>query len=261
VLDVDAMIDALAERPGATAILLDYDGSLSPIVDRPGDAVPLPAAIDALRRLVESIGRVGIVSGRPVDFLLEQVDVPGLVYAGLYGMELFVSGERRVDPRVHAYTAAIAATADEADARLPGVIVERKSGLSVTLHWRTAPDQAAKVVAVASELAQRYDLAQLPTRAAIELRPPIAIDKGTAIDALVDGYAVGAFAGDDTGDLPAFAALGRAAADGRIERAVRIGVQSTEMPSALPAAVDGLVNGPMGLADLLDAVARRVQPR
>jgi trehalose 6-phosphate phosphatase len=260
VLDVDAMIDALTERPGATAILLDYDGSLSPIVDRPADAVPLPAAIDALRRLVESIGRVGIVSGRPVDFLLEQVDVPGLVYAGLYGMELFVSGERRVDPRVLAYAAAIAATADEAEARLPGVIVERKSGLSVTLHWRTAPDQAEKVVAVAAELAQRYDLAQLPTRAAVELRPPIAIDKGTAIDALVEGYAVGAFAGDDTGDLPAFAALGRAAADGRIARAVRIGVQSSEMPSGLPAAVDGLVNGPTGLADLLDAVARRVQP-
>jgi trehalose 6-phosphate phosphatase len=259
VLDVDAMIDALTERPGATAILLDYDGSLSPIVDRPDDAVPLPAAIDALRRLVESIGRVGIVSGRPVEFLVEQLDVPGLVYAGLYGMELLVGGERRVDPRVLAYSAAIAATADEADARLPGVIVERKSGLSVTLHWRTAPDQADKVVAVASELAQRYDLAQLPTRAAVELRPPIAIDKGTAIDALIPGYAIGAFAGDDTGDLPAFAALGRAAADGRIARAVRIGVQSNEMPSALRSAVDGFVNGPTGLADLLDAVARRVQ--
>src|SRR5258707_10171314 len=100
------MIDALAERPGATAILLDYDGSLPPIVERPDDAVPLPAAIDALRRLVESIGRVGIVSGRPVDFLVEQVDVPGLVYAGLYGMELFVNGERRVDPRVLAFSAA-----------------------------------------------------------------------------------------------------------------------------------------------------------
>jgi trehalose 6-phosphate phosphatase len=254
------MIDALIERPGATAILLDYDGSLSPIVDRPDDAVPLPAAIDALRQLVESIGRVGIVSGRPVEFLVEQLDVPGLVYAGLYGMEVLVDGERRVDPRVLAYSAAIAATADEADARLPGVIVERKSGLSVTLHWRTAPDQAGKVVAVASELAQRYDLAQLPTRAAVELRPPIAIDKGTAIDALIPGYEVGAFAGDDTGDLPAFAALGRAAADGRIARAVRIGVQSNEMPPALPAAVDGLVNGPTGLADLLDAVARRAQP-
>ena len=253
------MIDALTERPGETAILLDFDGSLSPIVDLPDDAVPLPAAIDALQRLVGAIGRVGIVSGRPVDFLVGRVDVPGLVLAGLYGMELLVNGERRVDPRVVPYAEAVAAAADEADVRLPGVIVERKSGVSVTLHWRTAPDRADEVVAVAADLARRYGLTELPTRFAIELRPPVAIDKGTAIDVLVEGYAVGAFAGDDTGDLLAFAALGRAAADGRIARAVRIGVKSNEMPPALPAAVDGLVNGPAGLAHLLDAVARRVQ--
>lgn len=259
-LDVDAMIDALTERPSETVILVDFDGSLSPIVDLPDAALALPRAIDALRRLAGSMGRVGIVSGRPVDFLVEQVDIPGLVVAGLYGMELLVRGERRVDPRVVSYAEAVAAAADEADVRLPGVIVERKSGLSVTLHWRTAPDQADEVVAVAAELARRYGLAELPTRSAIELRPPVAIDKGTAIDVLVEGYAVGAYAGDDTGDLPAFAALGRAAADGRIDRAVRIGVKSNEMPPALPAAVDGLVDGPAGLADLLVAVARRVQP-
>jgi trehalose 6-phosphate phosphatase len=258
-LDVDAMIDALAERPGDTVILSDFDGSLSPIVDRPEDALVLPAAIDGLRRLVGRIGRVGIVSGRPIDFLVEQLNVPGLVYAGLYGMEVLVDGERRVDPRVLAFADAIAATADEADARLPGVIVERKSGLSVTLHWRTAPEKAEEVVAVAAELAQRHGLAELPTRAAVELRPPIAIDKGTAVDTLIGGFAVGAFAGDDTGDLPAFAALARAAADGRLDRAVCIGVQSDEMPATLPAAVNGLVDGPVGLVALLDAVARRVR--
>ena len=42
---------------------------------------------------------------------------------------------------------------------------------------------------------------------AVELRPPVAIDKGDAVRALVEGFDVGAFAGDDTGDLPAFAAL------------------------------------------------------
>jgi trehalose 6-phosphate phosphatase len=259
VLDVDAMIDALAERPGETAILVDYDGALAPIVDLPDDAVPLPAALEALRRLAGLVGRVGIVSGRPVDFLARHVDVPGLVVAGLYGMELLVNGERTVDPRVVPYGDAVVAAADEADARLPAVIVERKSGVSVTLHWRTHPERAEEVIAVAADLARQYGLAELRTRAAIELRPPVAIDKGTAIDALVEGYVVGAFAGDDTGDLPAFAALGRAAADGRIERAVRIGVRSPEMPVALSEAVDGLVDGPAGLADLLAGVARCIQ--
>jgi trehalose 6-phosphate phosphatase len=257
-LDVDAMVDALAARPHETAILVDYDGSLAPIVDLPDDAVALPAAIQALGRLVGLIGRVGIVSGRPIEFLARQVDVPGLVFAGLYGMELLVDGERRVDPRVVPYAPAVAAAADEADARLPGVLVERKSGLSVTLHWRTAPDRADDAVAVAAELAHRYGLAELPTRRAIELRPPVAIDKGSAIDALIEGFTVGAFAGDDSGDIAGFDALARAEADGRIARAVRIGVESSEMPAALPGAVDGLVDGPAGLVDLLAALVRRV---
>ena len=259
-LDVDAMIDALVERPAETAIFVDYDGSLAPIVATPDEAVALPAAIDALRELVGRVGRVGIVSGRPVEFLVRQVGVPGLVVAGLYGMELLVGGERRVDPRVIPYAEAVAAAANEADARLPGVIVERKAGVSVTLHWRTADDREGEVLAVAGELAGRYGLAELRTRAAIELRPPVEIDKGTVVDALVEGYAVGAFAGDDTGDLAAFAALERAATDGRLARALRIGVKSNEMPAELPAAVDGLVDGPAGLADLLTGAAQRLRP-
>jgi trehalose 6-phosphate phosphatase len=258
-LDVDAMIDVLAARPGETAILADFDGSLAPIVDLPDHAVALPAAIQALGRLVGLMGRVGIVSGRPIEFLAREVDVPGLVFAGLYGMELLVDGERRVDPRVASYAPAVAAAADEADARLPGVLVERKSGLSVTLHWRTVPDRADDAIAVAADLAHRYGLAELPTRRAIELRPPVAIDKGTAVDALIEGYAVGAFAGDDTGDIAAFNALSQAATDGRLAQAVRIGVESAEMPATLPDAVDGLVDGPSGLIDLLAAIARRVE--
>jgi trehalose 6-phosphate phosphatase len=258
VLDTAAIIDALVEQPGATVILSDFDGSLSPIVERPDDAVALNAARDVLAALVGLVGRVGIVSGRPVEFLAEQLPIPGLVFAGLYGMELMVDGERRVDPAVLPFVDAVAAAADEADERLAGTIVERKAGVSVTLHWRTAPDRADEVVAVAAELAARHGLAQLPTRFAVELRPPVEIDKGTAVDALIAGFRVAAFAGDDTGDLAAFATLGRAVADGRLARACRIGVHSPEMPEALPGAVDYLVDGPSGLVELLAAVGARL---
>src|SRR5207253_118251 len=112
------------------------------------------------------------------------------------------------------------------------------------------------VVAVATDLALRLGLDQLQTRAAVELRPPVAIDKGSAVSTLIEGFAVAAFAGDDTGDLPAFAALARAEADGRVARAVRIGVRSPEMPAALPDAVDCLVDGPPGLLDLLAGAVR-----
>ena len=75
---------------------------------------------------------------------------------------------------------------------------------------------------------------------------------------MIGGYTVAAFAGDDIGDIPAFDALARAAQAGRVRRAVRIGVLSPEMPEALPAAVDGLVDGPAGMADLLTTLARRL---
>jgi trehalose 6-phosphate phosphatase len=259
VLDAAATIDALVERPGATAILADYDGSLAPIVDRPEDAVALPQATEVLESLVGRVGRVGIVSGRPVEFLVSRVAVPGLVYAGLYGMEQMIDGERHVDPRVVPFVAAVAAAADEADERLAGTIVERKAGVSVTLHWRTAPERADEVLAVAAELGERHGLSELRTRHAVELRPPVAIDKGTAADTLIEGFAVAAFAGDDTGDLAAFAALGRAVDDGRLDRACRIGVRSTEMPAALPGAVDTMVDGPAGLVELLAGVSRALR--
>jgi trehalose 6-phosphate phosphatase len=258
VLDVAAIIDAVAERPRATVILIDYDGSLAPIVDHPEDAVVFPGAIDALKRLVGPFGRVGLVSGRPVEFLARRVPVPDLVLAGLYGMEVVVGGERRVSPLVLAYAPAVESAAAEADAQLPDFVVERKAGLSVTLHWRMAPDRADDVLGLADELARRHGLAQWRTGFAVELRPPLGIDKGTAVEELTEGFAVAAFVGDDVGDIPAFDALGRAQAAGRLQRAVRVGVRSPEMPEALPAAVDCLVDGPAGVVELLDTVARRL---
>jgi trehalose 6-phosphate phosphatase len=198
------------------------------------------------------------VSGRPVEFLARRLPVPGLLLSGLYGMETLVDGHRQVDPRALPFADAVASAADEADTRLPGVIVERKAGVSVTLHWRTAPDREQEVLDVAAELARRTGLAEWHSRFAVELRPPVAMDKGTVIDELIKGFGIAAFAGDDTGDLAAFAALERAATDGRLRRAVCIGVESPEMPDALPGAVDVLVDGPAGLIAILRTVADRL---
>lgn len=258
--DIDATIAVLADDPGSTALLADFDGTLAPIVARPEDAVAHPEVASLLGALVGAFGRIGIVSGRPVEFLSHNVPVDGLVYAGLYGLEVCERGERRVDPRVAPYVPAVAAAADEADARLPGVLVERKAGVSVTLHWRTCPERAAEIRAVGADLASRFGLeAPQRGRMSIELRPPVPVDKGSAVAALVDGYATAAFAGDDAGDLPAFAALAAAAAAGRVRRALRIGVLSAEAPPELPAAVDVVVDGPEGFVALLRGLVARVR--
>jgi trehalose 6-phosphate phosphatase len=258
--DVDATADLLTSRPAATALLADFDGSLARIVNDPSAAVALPEALAVLAELVPRMGRVAIVSGRPVEFLRRRVPIPGIALAGLYGLERAFDGERVVDERVIPYLAGVAAAADEADARLPGILVERKADIAVTLHWRQAADRADEVCAVAEDLAARYGLdAPQRGRKAVELRPPVPTDKGTIVERLVDGYAVAAFAGDDAGDLPAFAALTRLTEVGRLDAAVNVGVASPEAPPALFDAVDVVVDGPDGLVVLLDAVAARLR--
>ena len=253
---VDATADLLAARPSETALLADFDGSLARIVNDPAAAVALPGALEVLAELVPRFGRVAIVSGRPVEFLVRQVPIPGIAYAGLYGLEQMLDGERVVDERVLPYLDAVADAATAADGRLPGIRVERKAEIAVTLHWREASERADEVCAVAAELAARYGLdAPQRGRKAVELRPPVPVDKGTVVEQFVAGFAVAAFAGDDAGDLPAFAALSRAP----LETAVNIGVASPEAPPALYDAVDVVVEGPDGLVALLDAVARRVK--
>jgi trehalose 6-phosphate phosphatase len=258
VRDVDATIEALTEQPARTVLLLDFDGSLAPIVERAEDARPLPAALTALAHLAPRLGRVGVVSGRPVGFLAEHVRVPGVTFAGLYGMEQLTEGVRTVDPRVVPYLDAVASATAELAGRFPAQVVEPKSGVSVTLHWRPAPELADEIRAAADDLAHRYGLGLLRTRMAVELRPPVAIDKGDITSKLVAGFDVGAFVGDDTGDLPAFAALARAVAGGGLRRAVRIGVDSAEAPSELAASVDLLVDGPAALVALLTRVADEI---
>jgi len=102
---------------------------------------------------------------------------------------------------------------------------------------------------------------------AIELRPAVAVDKGTAVRELVlgaPGTARGPasalrallVAGDDLGDLPAFDAAAALVAEGHLEAAVRIGVRSVEAPADLEERVDVVVAGPHGLSQALGVLAR-----
>jgi trehalose 6-phosphate phosphatase len=258
VLDVDATIAALTAQPERTALLVDFDGSLSAIVERAEDARPLPEAVAQLSRLASQLGRVAVVSGRPAEFLATHLPVTGVDFVGLYGMETLIDGAHAIDERALPFLDEVKGATDAAERVLPADLIERKSGVCVVLHWRPAPDREAQVRALATDLAAQFGLTQLVGRKAIELRPPVAIDKGDATRALIEGFAVGAFAGDDTGDLPAFAALADAATDGTLDVAVRIGVHSPEAPPELEGAVDVLVDGPFGLVALLARVADEI---
>lgn len=246
----DDPLGLLRRDPSTTAIVTDFDGTLSPIVEDPDAALPLPGVVDALHDLAVRYGRVAVVSGRPVAFLrdrLELADRPSspLFVSGLYGIEWLEDGEARVHETAEAFAGAVAGAADRAEvAAPPGVYVERK-GYSVTIHVRNAPDQLDWARSWSEATSHTTGLALHAGRMSFELRPPIEVDKGSVVDAVIQGASAACFLGDDLGDLPAFDALDRLRAAAGAAT-VRIGVRSAEAPAELLERADLVVDGPEG---------------
>jgi trehalose 6-phosphate phosphatase len=247
--------DALAPlvaRPEGSAVVLDFDGTLSPIVTEPAEARPGDGAVEVLAALVTRFALVAVVSGRPVDFLAPLVP-EGVVLSGLYGLEV-MRGDQRLDPaRAGVWREVVAHVARRsADHGPEGMVVEPK-GLSLTLHYRAHPEAGPAVAEWARRQAARSGLVARPAKMSVELHPPIDADKGTALEQLVEGLGAVLFAGDDHGDLPAFDALDRLA--GRGVDTVRVAVASAEAPRELVDRADVVVDGPAALVDLLRTLA------
>ena len=237
----------LADSPTRSAVLSDFDGTLAPIVDDPAKAVPLPGIIDVLGRLAERFAVVGVVSGRPVSHLVDNLG-PALQLSGLYGLERWRDGRRVEVDEVEAWREPVAEATARAREEL-GEGVEAK-GLSLTLHFRTRPERAAEVKAWAASEASRSGLEVHEARASVELHPPLGIDKGTEVEVLGEGMEAACFFGDDLGDLAAFGALDRLATRG--VHTVRVAVGSDEAPAELVDRADLVVDGPAEVLAVLE---------
>jgi len=249
---------ALLEDPATSAVLTDFDGTLAPIVADPALAAPLPGAPAVLGALARRFAVVAVVSGRPVAFLAERLAGagPALRLYGAYGLEWIEGGEVRRAPEAEPWRAPVGEVAAAARAAFAGeaVGVEDK-GTSVTVHWRGAPAAAGRARAFVRSWADRTGLELQPGRMAAELRPPLAIDKGAVVESLARHCGAVCFAGDDAGDLAAFAALDRLAVTGT--RVVRVAVADEESPPELVAAADMVVRGPVEALALLAGLAAR----
>jgi trehalose 6-phosphate phosphatase len=257
--DVGERLQPFLASPAASAILSDFDGTLSPIVDDPATAGPLRGTVDALHALAARYGRVAVVSGRPVDFLRRRLELDTrpptrLRVSGLYGLEWIVDGEVHVHPVALEHAPAVDEAATRAEAAAPdGVVVERK-GFSLTLHVRTGQQHLDWARSWADATAHTTGLVVHAARMSFELRPPVEIDKGTVVADLVDGFTRALFLGDDLGDLPAFDALDRHVASAPTHTALRVGVRSSEAPAELIERADLLVDGPDGALTILRAL-------
>ena len=247
----------LAKRAGEVALCLDFDGTLSPIVDDPQAARPLHGIVELLEPLANRFAAVALVSGRPAAYLAEHAAAPGVRYLGLYGLQEIRDGRVWVDPRLEvARPAVLAAHQDlktQPAVQASGAWLEDKE-YAVAVHTRRVADPeawAGPIDQTAREVAGRHGLEVVPGKLVWELRPAVRSDKGDAVRRVVaeSGAREVVMVGDDLGDLAAFAAAEQLVAEGH-ER-LRVAVRSAEAPPALLAEADLVVEGPPGVLDFL----------
>ncbi|MCW8375634.1 trehalose-phosphatase [Streptomyces justiciae] len=262
---------AILAHPAKTIVALDFDGTLAPIVADPEQARAHPDAVPALAALAPKLAAVAVVTGRPAGVAVRLggfAGVPGLehlVVLGHYGAERWdaVSGEVTA-PAPHPGVAAVRA-------ELPGFLdgigawqgtwIEEK-GRAVAVHTRRAEDPQAAFDALRTpltDLATRHGLIVEPGRLVLELRPP-GMDKGRALTDYVRELGAEAvlYAGDDLGDLPAFAAVDKLRSDG--VPGLLVCSTGSEEVTDLKERADLVVNGPAGLVELLRHLADQLPP-
>jgi trehalose 6-phosphate phosphatase len=247
----------VAAHANTAAMCLDFDGTLAPIVDDPNEARPLPGTDELLGQLVARFATVALLSGRPADYLVRHVAAPGVRYLGLYGLQEIRDAQVWVDPRLEAARPAVlTAEQDLRDCtavRESGAYLEDKQ-FAVAIHTRRVPNRdrwTAPIDEAVRQVADRHGLEVLPGKLVWELRPVVRSDKGDAVRRVIgeSNARSAVVAGDDLGDLSAFAAAVELKAHGG--DALCIAVDSAESPRALIDEADVIVDGPPGLLAFL----------
>jgi trehalose 6-phosphate phosphatase len=256
-------LEPLRSEPRRSAILLDVDGTLAPIVRHADDAhVPEPTRAPLIQ-VAKRYGLVACVSGRQAAIARRIVSLGTITYVGNHGAEILRGGATTIenDPEVEAWARRVQSFAGAAmteELHRLRVRLEDKHAIAA-LHWRGAPDEEAAEAAVLAvgEAARAAGFWTHSGRKVLEIRPPVALDKGRGITRLLDGLDLTAalYAGDDVTDLDAFAALRALRDDGTITTALCIGVASDETPPELAQGADLLVDGPAGVRALLSTLA------
>ncbi len=259
------LVEALGpirSEPDRSAVLLDIDGTLAPIVRHAGDAHVPEATRAVLIEVSRRYGLVGCVSGRRATTARQIVAIGTLTYVGNHGGELLRPGRTtaEVDPELAAWSDRVRAFVERAytpeHQRLR--VRSEDKGAIAAFHWRGAPDEEAAEAAVRAiaERAEREGFVVHWGRKVLEVRPPVRFDKGLGIAALVRGQELAAalYVGDDTTDLDAFRTLRSLQEQGALGTAICVAVSSDETPPELAAAADLSVDGPGGVRGLLEAL-------
>ncbi|MBN1332476.1 MAG: trehalose-phosphatase [Synergistales bacterium] len=198
-------------------ISLDYDGTLTPIVDRPEMAV----LSDNMKKCLQKVSAkfpVIIISGRDLDDIRDLIRLEGLIYAGSHGFD--ISSPREMDLAFQMgeeflpLLDRIETLLKKEISKIEGTIVERKK-FSIAVHYRLVSEgQAWKVEKIVDDiLAETPRLRKGFGKMVFELKPDIDWDKGKALLWLLEGLQMDMdktlpiYIGDDITDEDAFLVL------------------------------------------------------
>jgi trehalose 6-phosphate phosphatase len=280
-------LEPLRSDPSHAAVLLDIDGTLAPIVRHADDAHVPEATRTLLIEIAKRYGVVGCVSGRRAQAARQIVAIGSIAYIGNHGGELLLPGATRVelDPEMEAWGERVRAFAEgvyTSEHQRLRVRTEDKQAIAA-FHWRGAPDEEAAAASMreVAEQAQAEGFAVHWGRKVLEVRPPVAMDKGMGVTALLsatpsvgrmdglpgavrgdglpgvrgDGmFTAALYVGDDATDIDAFRALRELERSGVLRGAVCAAVSSEEAPPELVREADLTIEGPSGVRGLLEAL-------
>lgn len=259
-VDAAALVASLAPVLDGAVIATDFDGTLAPLVHDPQDSRPVHGAVTALTALAGRGVHVAVITGRDARTVLRLSGlevVPGLTVAGLYGAETWAAGGLTTPDTPPAM--------DIVRRRLPALLADRypdpevwveDKRLSLVVHVRRTADPGAALTALrepVQALADELDLELHPGSNVLELRLA-GFDKAGALARLIDEHRPRGvlYLGDDLGDLPAFAEIGRVRDRGLI--AWSVGVLSSGA-AGIGDACDVVVPDPAAIAALLRTLA------
>jgi trehalose 6-phosphate phosphatase len=254
--DGSAALDLLRGR--SPAVFLDYDGTLTPIVRRPEDAVLSPDTRDTLSRLAERRS-VSILSGRDLLDVRSMVGIDGITYAGSHGFDIMTA-----DGRAQQIGTEFLPALDPAEQELGpavqsvgGAWVERKR-FAVAVHYRQVEESLESEIErrVAEVAARHPELRMTGGKKVFELRPGIDWDKGRALTLLLNVLGldrpdvVPVYIGDDETDEDAFRAI----------RGRGLGIVVAGPEEDRPTVADLRVADPAEVRAFLDRLAREGDP-
>ena len=199
-------------------VLLDYDGTLCPIAERPDLAILPQRTRNSLVSLCQKPDfSLGIVSGRGIGDVAAMLNLPELIYAGNHGMEIKGPGLEFIHPEAQAIEPAMDELLTKLNERMPrheGVLVEGK-GLTLSVHYRLTPEALRQPVfadfdRVLAEFAKGDRIRVTRGKEVLEVRPKVDWDKGKAITRIFANFpeeTLAIYFGDDQTDEDGFDAV------------------------------------------------------